>query len=171
VQAASSTAKQWLLGAILVVLASFAQARPVMMGHGGFGGGFGGGGGGGHFAHFAPRSFGGGGRPDARSFSNYGNRPDRVMNVARGPGVMPGGNGFRGIPRMAPRAAPQYAGAITPVSAETRPVPRQSGNSTMVRAGSIREDVARYNEERGFSRPPPRPPEDLSRPGASPYRN
>lgn len=154
------------MGAILVALASFAHARPVMMGHGGFGGG----GGGGHFAHFAPRSYGGGGRPDAHSFG-YGNRSDRVMNMARGPGVMPGGNGFRGVPRMAPRAAPQYAGAITPVSAEARPVPRQSGNPTMVRAGSIREDVARYNEERGFSRPAPRPPEDMSRPGASPYRN
>ncbi|PCE25895.1 hypothetical protein BWP39_15310 [Paraburkholderia acidicola] len=151
------------MGAILVALASFAHARPVMMSHGGFGGG------GGHFAHFAPRSFAA--RPDVHSFSSYGNRSDRVMNVARGPGAMPGGNGFRGMPRMTSRVAPQYAGAITPVSAEARPVPRPSGNPTIVRAGSIREDVARYNEERGFSRPAPRPPDDMSRPGASPYRN
>ena len=66
----------------------------------------------------------------------------------------------------------QYAGAITPVSAETRSVPRPPEDESMVRAGSIRADVARYNEERGSSRPPPRPPEYMSRPpGPSPYRN
>jgi hypothetical protein len=42
----------------------------------------------------------------------------------------------------------------------------------MVRAGSIRADVARYNEERGATRPVPHPPDYMSRPpGPSPYRN
>lgn len=63
-------------------------------------------------------------------------------------------------------------GPITPVSAQTRSVPHPPADSP-VRAGSIREDVARYNEERGAFRPVqqrsggevPRPPMP------SPYRN
>ncbi|TAM02304.1 MAG: hypothetical protein EPN70_17230 [Paraburkholderia sp.] len=63
-------------------------------------------------------------------------------------------------------------GPITPVSAQTRSVPHPPADSP-VRAGSIREDVARYNEERGAFRPvqqrsggeAPRPPMP------SPYRN
>jgi hypothetical protein len=64
----------------------------------------------------------------------------------------------------------QYAGAITPVSAESRAVPRPPANAP-VRAGSIRADVARYNEERGASRAMPRQSDDPRPPEGSPYRN
>ena len=50
------------------------------------------------------------------------------------------------------RGRMQYAGAITPVSAESRPVPRPPAKCAQLRTGSIRADVARYNEERGASR-------------------
>ena len=64
----------------------------------------------------------------------------------------------------------QYAGAITPVSAESRSVPRPPPNGP-VRSGSIRADVARYNEERGSARAMQRPADDPRQPEGSPYRN
>jgi hypothetical protein len=64
----------------------------------------------------------------------------------------------------------QYAGAITPVSAESRTVPRPPPNAP-VRSGSIRADVARYNEERGSARAMQRPADDPRPPEGSPYRN
>ncbi|WP_224045066.1 hypothetical protein [Paraburkholderia unamae] len=68
------------------------------------------------------------------------------------------GGGYRGNP-------------ITPVSAETRQVPHPPADSP-VRAGSIREDVARYNEERGAFRPLQRNGGEVPRPPMpSPYRN
>jgi hypothetical protein len=69
------------------------------------------------------------------------------------------------------RGALQYAGAITPVSAESRAVPRPPVDAPVVRAGSIRADIARYNEERGSSRAMPRQANDNRPPEASPYRN
>lgn len=82
------------------------------------------------------------------------NQPDR----ARGGNF---GGGF----------GPYRSGPITPVSAETRPVPHPPADSP-VRAGSIREDVARYNEERGSFRPFPRGSGEVPRPPMpSPYRN
>ncbi|MBP0588747.1 hypothetical protein J8I87_03245 [Paraburkholderia sp. LEh10] len=66
----------------------------------------------------------------------------------------------------------QYAGAITPVSTESRNTPRPPSNTQPAHIGSIRDDVTRYNEERGASRQIPRPPGDSSRiPSPSPYRN
>ncbi|MEI5997175.1 hypothetical protein H3V53_08155 [Paraburkholderia bengalensis] len=66
----------------------------------------------------------------------------------------------------------QYAGAITPISTDTRNVPRPPANAQSAHVGSIRDDVARYNEERGASRQIPRPPGDSPRvPSVSPYRN
>ncbi len=66
----------------------------------------------------------------------------------------------------------RYAGAITPVSTEGRAAARPPANAPIVRSGSIRADVARYNEERGAVRPVPHPPDDVPRPPApSPYRN
>ena len=66
----------------------------------------------------------------------------------------------------------QYAGAITPVSTDSRNAPRPPVNAQSAHVGSIRDDVTRYNEERGASRQIPRPPGDSSRmPSASPYRN
>jgi hypothetical protein len=63
-----------------------------------------------------------------------------------------------------------YAGAITPVSAESRSVPRPPPNAP-VRSGSIRADVARYNEERGSARATQRPADDPRQSEGSPYRN
>jgi hypothetical protein len=68
------------------------------------------------------------------------------------------------------RGRMQYAGAITPISAESRSVPRPPPNAPM-RTGSIRADVARYNEERGSSRMMPRQADDPRQPEGSPYRN
>jgi hypothetical protein len=63
-----------------------------------------------------------------------------------------------------------YGGALTPVSAETRPAQRSQQNGPM-RNGSIRADVARYNEERGAARAFQRPNDDSRPPESSPYRN
>ncbi|MFL9963264.1 hypothetical protein PQR02_19720 [Paraburkholderia sediminicola] len=76
----------------------------------------------------------------------------------------PSGYAGDGVGRM------QYAGAITPVSAESRSVPRPPPNGP-VRSGSIRADVARYNEERGSARATQRPADDPRPPEGSPYRN
>jgi len=66
----------------------------------------------------------------------------------------------------------QYAGAITPISTDSRNAPRPPATAQSAHVGSIRDDVTRYNEERGASRPIPRPPGDSSRiPSPSPYRN
>ncbi|HWT34853.1 MAG TPA: hypothetical protein VN289_01150 [Paraburkholderia sp.] len=66
----------------------------------------------------------------------------------------------------------QYAGAITPVSTDSRNAPHPPSNAQSAHVGSIRDDVTRYNEERGASRPIPHPPGDSSRiPSPSPYRN
>ncbi|MFC0399614.1 hypothetical protein [Paraburkholderia rhizosphaerae] len=68
-------------------------------------------------------------------------------------------------------AGVQYAGAITQVSTETRSAARPPSNTQTMHTGSIRDDVARYNEER-VSRQIARPPVDGGRPqGSSPYRN
>ena len=58
----------------------------------------------------------------------------------------------------------------TRVSAESRAVPRPPPNAP-VRTGSIRADVARYNEERGASRAMQRPGDDPRQQEGSPYRN
>ena len=66
----------------------------------------------------------------------------------------------------------QYAGSITPISTETRSAPRPPTNPQSIHTGSIRDDVARYNEERGAVRTLPHPPGDTPRPPANPgYRN
>lgn len=94
---------------------------------------------------------------------NYADRfavyhPD--MRRAAGPSGYPGDG----------RGRMQYAGAITPVSAESRAVPRPPPNAP-VRSGSIRADVARYNEERGSARVMQRPADDPRQSVGSPYRN
>jgi hypothetical protein len=73
--------------------------------------------------------------------------------------------------RAAGEAVTLYAGRMTPVDDETRPVPHPPGNAQVLR-GSLREDVARYNEERGAGRPAPRSANDIARPPVpSAYRN
>jgi hypothetical protein len=189
---------QWVLGAGLAVFVAFAHAQPGFSGHGG-GGGFarapsmpam-------HSAP-APRggmpggSWGGGYRGAV-----YGGQasPERARGYAASP-MRVADQGGRHEPRGGDRAPNQWQGQvqqaphrdyggtpfggygggyrgnpITPVSAETRQVPHPPADSP-VRAGSIREDVARYNEERGAFRPFPRNGGEVPRPPMpSPYRN
>ncbi len=162
--------RRWVLGAVLTALCSLAYARMPQAPHGGGGGG-----------GFHP-----GIQHDVRNARAERGRPeDRGVRVAHGADGVRGGHngaqrvaggaggGYRGDSRADPRNGFQYAGSITPVSAQTRTVPRPPEDESMVRAGSIRADVARYNEERGASRPVPRPPDQYMErpPGPSPYRN
>ena len=55
-------------------------------------------------------------------------------------------------PAIAPATVP-----FRPVSDEARTLAREGG-AAYLRAGSIRADIARYNEEREANRPVPRPP-------------
>jgi hypothetical protein len=142
VDAGLSTTRHWVLGAVFAVLSSLVYAKGPPM-------------------HDTNGGHGGyeGGRHAMRRVATS-NDVYRVENRR-------GDHGNRGD-----RGDFLYAGAITTVSAETRSAPRPPEDESLVRAGSIRADVARYNEERGSSRPPPRPPEYMSRPpGPSPYRN
>lgn len=69
-------------------------------------------------------------------------------------------------------SAPPSGFPYRPISQDARNVPRAQGNATYLRAGSIRDAVTRYNEERDTSRPVPRPPAPGSRPpDPSIYRN
>ncbi|MFM0640123.1 hypothetical protein PQQ63_25850 [Paraburkholderia metrosideri] len=176
-----SRTKHWALGAVIAALCSFAYAKVPGMPHGG--------GGGGGYSHAA------GGhamRGDARNGGNYYGaanvRPARNnlagsnVRLPHGGANFAYGNGFAGynpgMRRVAGaggyrdegRGGMQYAGAITPVSAEARAVPRPPPNAP-VRAGSIRADVARYNEERGSSRAMQRQTDDPRQPEGLPYRN
>lgn len=182
-----SRTKHWALGAVIAALCSFAYAKVPGIPHGG-----GGGGGGGGYPHAAA---GHAMRGDARSGGyNYGAanvRPARNSMAGSNARLPRGGanfaagnyaNGFGGYnpgmhrvtgPAGYPndgRGGMQYAGAITPVSAESRTVPRPPPNAP-VRAGSIRADVARYNEERGASRAMQRPGDEPRQQEGSPYRN
>ncbi|WP_322031851.1 peptide-binding protein [Paraburkholderia sp. J76] len=160
-----------------------AHAQPGFPGHGG-GGGFA------QAMHPAPRagmSWGGGyhGAPERGEgraampmrVADRGGRYERAGN--------PAPNQWQGrVQQQAPRRDYSYGtpfsggyggyrgNPITPVSAETRQVPHPPADSP-VRAGSIREDVARYNEERGGTfRPFPRNGGEVPRPPMpSPYRN
>jgi hypothetical protein len=193
-----SRTKHWALGVVIAALCSFVYAKAPGMPHGG--GGFSGAHSG-AYAHMADRSMrvdmrgSGGSRSYGVSTSaaraNRYQAADRNARMARGGANYAGsneGNGFGGAngfgvynPGARGLAAPsrypddgggrmQYAGAITPVSAESRQVPRPPANAPM-RAGSIRADVARYNEERGASRVMQRQNDDPRQPEGSPYRN
>ncbi|MFM0738265.1 hypothetical protein PQQ51_13565 [Paraburkholderia xenovorans] len=190
-----SRTKHWALGAVIAALCSFAYAKVPGMPHGGGGGGYA------HTSAqgFAARgSVGNEARYDGanvRPSRGYGGNAVADRNAARGArGGVNGGanlgggyyaNGFGGYNPGARRVAGpvgysgyqgegrsgmQYAGAITPVSAESRSVPRPPANAP-VRTGSIRADVARYNEERGSSRVMQRQADDPRQPDGSPYRN
>jgi hypothetical protein len=110
----------------------------------------------------------------------YGAAPMRVAE--QGGWRERGGRSVRGIQSVSDqpdragvegvgRSGGYRAGPITPVSEQMRPVPHPPADSP-VRAGSIREDVARYNEERGSFRPFPRNGAEVPRPPMpSPYRN
>jgi len=78
----------------------------------------------------------------------------------------------RGGRLAAPPSAPPSGFPYRPVSQDARNVPRPQGNATYLRAGSIRDAVTRYNEERDTSRPVARPPAPSPRPpDPSIYRN
>jgi hypothetical protein len=185
VDAGLSKTWHWVLGAVFAVLSSLVCAKGPSVPHGGgYGGGY-------PHASFQHQS-----HDNARAYGSYSNHNGHGMptgsNVHLAHGASGGQNGYNRGYNTTQRMAGvndayrgdnhgygrgdsggfQYAGAITTVSAETHSVPRPPEDESMVRAGSIRADVARYNEERGSSRPPPRPPEYMSRPPApSPYRN
>jgi hypothetical protein len=176
---------QWMLGAVLASLVALAHAQPSFAPHGGGGGGFHGGGGG--FGH-APMHWGGGGHFGGGMQPGAGERrnspaPMRVadQNGWRERGAAGGGRqaerretpGFSANPygNGFGNGYGSSRGPIQPVSAETRQVPHPPADSP-VRAGSIREDVARYNEERGAFRQFQRGGGDVPRPPMpSPYRN
>jgi hypothetical protein len=179
-----------MIGVALATLAPLACANEFGA-HGGghFGGGGHGSGGGREMGRPAAPAFAGHGMQNGRPVAAgnhalpYARRSNPGLRAPRSAQQEFAANGF--VPSAPPRApamrdggwhgdgleAARYGGGITPVSAETRAVPRPPADSAMVRAGSIREDVARYNEERS-TRAVPRPPDDMSRaPGPSPYRN
>jgi hypothetical protein len=150
------------LGAVIAALCSFAYAKAPGMPHGG-GGGYSHAGAN-HVVrgdmHNGDRHYGAAAAPARNTMADRNTRPPRgAANFAGGnyadgydvykPGMrrVTGPAGYAGDGR----GGMQYAGAITPVSAEARTVPRPPANAP-VRAGSIRADVARYNEERGSSR-------------------
>lgn len=180
-----SRTKHWALGAVIAALCSFAYAKVPGIPHGG-------GGGGGGYSHVgAGHAMRGDARNGGYHYGAANVRPAR-NNVADSNARLPRGganfaagnyaNGFGGYnpggrrvtgPAGYPndgRGGMQYAGAITPVSAESRAVPRPPPNAP-VRAGSIRADVARYNEERGSSRAMQRPGDEPRQQEGSPYRN
>ncbi|WP_233833071.1 hypothetical protein [Paraburkholderia sp. ZP32-5] len=180
-----SRTRHWALGAVIAALCSFAYAKVPGGAHGS-----------GAYSHGnADRAMhvqmhGGGryasaaGAPSARASRNstmsrdsHGQRggnsfADANYGYGYGPGGYNGGVRRLGTPSgyADERGRMQYAGAITPVSAESRPVPRPPSNMPM-RNGSIRADVARYNEERGAGRSLQRPADDPRPPEGSPYRN
>jgi hypothetical protein len=60
---------------------------------------------------------------------------------------------------------------LTPVSAEVHPGPRAEQGTPLRTEGSIRSDIARYNEERGNARGSGRPVDDTRAPANAAYRN
>ena len=176
-----SRTRHWALGAVIAALCSFAYAKAPNMPHGG----------GGYSHAGADRAM----RADARNSGRYygapaerltrnpmASRNDRYQRMPIGGAKFADGNyadGFAiynpGMRRVAgpagdTRGRTGYAGAITPISAESRSMPRPPPNAP-VRSGSIRADVARYNEERGSARAMQRPADDPRQQEGSPYRN
>ncbi|WP_431820679.1 peptide-binding protein [Burkholderia sp. F1] len=146
---------RWAAGVLGVLLVPLALAQPPHGGHG-FGGG-----------DRGPRAFGqASGGPPVWRHGQWGGNPGARMGAA--------GAGVKGYgPRWGLRPTPSYGhyaaqSPYRPISADARQVPRPSGGGNMpLRAGSIRADVARYNEERG-GRPLP-PPRVQEEPAHSPY--
>jgi hypothetical protein len=147
---------RWVAGVLGALLVPLALAQPPHGGQafGGFGHGFGFGGGGMH-AYGQPA----GGAP--------------VWRRAAPPvGARTGGVSGYGS-RWGLRPTPSYGhyaaqSPYRPISADSRQMPRPPGGGNVpLRAGSIRADVARYNEERG-GRPLP-PPRAQEEPAHSPF--
>ncbi|KML55281.1 peptide-binding protein [Burkholderia cepacia] len=153
---------RWVAGVLGTLLMPLALAQPPHGGHAFGGHGFGGG---------DMRAYG-------QAYGQAGGGPvwRRVPPPA---GVRPGGVSSYGS-RWGLRPTPSYGhyaaqSPYRPISADARQMPRPPGGGNVpLRAGSIRADVARYNEERG-GRPMP-PPRSQEEPAHSPlfspfYRN
>ncbi|HDR9505195.1 peptide-binding protein [Burkholderia sp. MS455] len=147
---------RWVAGVLGALLMPLALAQPPHGGHGFGGHGFGGG----DMRAYGQQAGGGfGGGPVWR----------RVPPPA---GARAGGVSSYGS-RWGLRPTPSYGhyaaqSPYRPISADARQMPRPPGGGNVpLRAGSIRADVARYNEERG-GRPMP-PPRSQEEPSHSPY--
>jgi hypothetical protein len=198
VHAGLSRIKWCVTGAVVVALTSLAYAKPPFAsheGHGFFGGGanmhgssYGGAVRGdagprtvaahvanAHAAHYAQN---GTQRMRVNAPSRTSGKPADANRIYTGNASgysaqrlgLPFDDAYRGRP-SAQYVGTQYAGAITPVSTDSRAAPRPPANAQAAHVGSIRDDVTRYNEERGASRQIPRPPSDSRIPAPSPYRN
>lgn len=148
---------RWVAGVLGALLAPLAFAQPPHGGHG-FGGGA--------RAYGLPSGGQPGGQPVWRRVPQEG-APQRGIRLGAGQG----GNGYG--PRWGLRPTPSYGhyavqSPYRPISADARQVPRPPGGGNVpLRAGSIRADVARYNEERG-GRPLP-PPRSQEEPAHQPF--
>ncbi|CAG4894926.1 hypothetical protein [Paraburkholderia gardini] len=163
---------RWLLGVLFALMATLAFAKPSSAPRGDVPRGTAHSGG---FFRPVQQSAPGGGHWYGLQPGTRVSPGDRNFGTARRPA-----SAYSGLPHLAAQDRSfradgepvRYAGAITPVSAEGRAVPRPPVNAPVVRTGSIRADVARYNEERGAVRSIPHPPDDVPRPPPpSPYRN
>ncbi|RQR82927.1 MULTISPECIES: hypothetical protein [unclassified Burkholderia] len=148
---------RWVAGVLGALLMPLALAQPP---HGGqaFGGGHG-------FGH----GFGGG---DMRMYGQPAGNAQVWRRALPPGGARAGGVSGYGS-RWGLRPTPSYGhyaaqSPYRPISAESRQMPRPPGGGNVpLRAGSIRADVARYNEERG-GRPMP-PPRAQEEPSHSPF--
>ena len=147
---------RWVAGVLGALLVPLALAQPPHGGQafGGFGHGFG---------------FGGGGM---HAYGQPAGGPPVWRRAAPPVGARAGGVSGYGS-RWGLRPTPSYGHSAAqspyrPISADSRQMPRPPGGGNVpLRAGSIRADVARYNEERG-GRPLP-PPRAQEEPAHSPF--
>ncbi len=143
-----------MAGVLGTLLMPLALAQPPHGGHG-----------------FGGHGFGGG---DMRAYGQAAAGGPVWRRAAPPAGVRPGGvSGSGSRSRWGLRPTPSYGhyaaqSPYRPISAEVRQMPRPPGGGNVpLRAGSIRADVARYNEERG-GRPMP-PPRSQEEPAHSPF--
>lgn len=147
---------RWVAGVLGALLMPLALAQPPHGGHAFGGHGFGGG---------DMRAYG-------QAYGQAGGVGPVWRRVPPPAGVRPGGVSSYGS-RWGLRPTPSYGhyaaqSPYRPISADARQMPRPPGGGNVpLRAGSIRADVARYNEERG-GRPMP-PPRSQEEPAHSPY--
>lgn len=157
---------RWVVGVGLATVVVLAHAQRLYVPSGGF-----------PHATMSRAIYGGGARFDGLR-GNFGGEGLRGYPMHAEPPVRYGPpygryegapSGYRiGIGRFDGR---YRESGLAQVSAEARPMPHPPADSP-VRAGSIREDVARYNEERATFRPFARGNGDGPRPPMpSPYRN
>ncbi|MGS0897516.1 peptide-binding protein [Burkholderia stagnalis] len=150
---------RWATGVLGALLMPLALAQPPHGGHG-----------------FGGRGFGSGDLPAYGHMPAYGQQAGGVPvwrraapagGMRAGPGVSGSGSrwGLRPTPSYGHYAAQN---PYRPISADARQMPHpQGGGNVPMRAGSIRADVARYNEERGGR--PLSSPRSQEEPARSPF--